>query len=293
MTTVDVLVIGEALIDIVRTPDGAVEHVGGSPANVALGLGRRGIDVALLTQIGADDRAAMIQEHLRRSGVTVRDESVSLARTSTAVAHLGPDGSASYDFDIVWDSFPEPEGLRSRILHTGSIAAFLAPGDDSVRAILRSADAGLVTFDPNIRPALVGDHVRALALFEETCRLAHVVKMSDEDAAWLLPDRTPEQAVDAVLAWGPSLVVVTLGSDGALLGGGDIRVHVPAVRVSAVDTIGAGDTFMASLLVSLARDGMPRTEAEIAAMGGRAVRAAAITVSRAGADLPWAAELED
>lgn len=293
MESLDVLVVGEALMDVVATPDGARESVGGSPANVALGLGRRGVDVALLTQIGPDARGRTITEHLEASGVRLLSASTSLPRTSTAVAHLAEDGSATYDFDIVWDRLPSIEGLSARILHTGSIAAFLEPGAGSVRDILASAGADIVTFDPNIRPALVGAHDVAFATFAETARVSQVVKMSDEDAEWLFPGATPDEALDAVLALGPELAVVTLGSRGALLARSDVRVRVAAVEVTAVDTIGAGDTFMASLLVSFAGRGVPVTESDLAAVGAAAVRAAAVTVSRAGADLPWAAELAD
>ncbi len=293
MKNLDVLVVGEALMDVVVVPEGERESVGGSPANVALGLGRRGVAVALLTQIGPDARGRIITEHLEASGVQLLSASTSLTRTSTAVAHLVADGSATYDFDIEWKRLPDVGDLGARILHTGSIAAFLEPGAASVRKVLTSAGADIVTFDPNIRPALVGDHAAALATFADTARASHVVKMSDEDAEWLFPGATPDEALDAVLALGPELAVMTLGSRGALLARSEIRMRVPAVEVTAVDTIGAGDTFMASLLVSFAESGMPRTETDLAAVGAAAVRAAAVTVSRAGADLPWAAELAD
>src|SRR5699024_10979631 len=109
-----VLVVGEALIDIVD--DGALrsEHVGGSPANVALGLGRRGADVTLLTQIARDERGSRIVEHVVASGVRVSDQSWSLDRTSTALAKVESDGAATYTFDIVWDAMHAPEGIRPR-----------------------------------------------------------------------------------------------------------------------------------------------------------------------------------
>ncbi|RZI85266.1 MAG: carbohydrate kinase, partial [Microbacterium sp.] len=120
-----VLVIGEALIDIV---DGT-EIVGGSPANVALGLGRLGIDVELLTAIGSDDRGRRIADHLGESGVRVLPESLCLEQTSTARASIRPDGSAAYDFDIEW-TLPLSGADAHDIVHVGSIACFLEPGAD-------------------------------------------------------------------------------------------------------------------------------------------------------------------
>ncbi|WP_404444229.1 carbohydrate kinase [Microbacterium marinum] len=292
MTTHDVLVVGEALMDVVESDSAAVEHVGGSPANVALGLGRRGVDVALLTQIGPDERGRRIQEHLCASGVKVLQQSTSLERTSTAVAKLAGDGSASYTFDIAWNALPAVSEVAARVVHTGSIATFLAPGAATVRRLLDTTQADIVTFDPNVRPALVGERESAVRTFADTARRAQVVKMSDEDAEWLFPGLTPDDALDAVLGLGPVLAVVTLGSSGAILALPDARVRTPAPRVVPIDTIGAGDTFMASLIASFVSSGLPKTRVDLAELGVQAARAAAITVSRAGANLPWRNELE-
>ncbi|KQZ07193.1 hypothetical protein ASD19_12580 [Microbacterium sp. Root53] len=289
---VEVLVIGEALIDIVESETGTVEHVGGSPANVALGLGRRGVDVALLTQLGDDERGRAITQRLTESGARVLPESTIGHPTSTARARLAADGSAEYEFDIAWDALP-PVALVPRLVHTGSIAAFLEPGASSIRDLLARTGAADVTFDPNIRADLLGAHDEAFAAFEAVSRLSTVVKMSDEDAAWLFPGRAIDEVLGAVLALGPRVVAITQGAAGATLATADDRVHVPPVRVRAVDTIGAGDTFMASLIHStLARGGTTPDRAALERMGADAVRAAAITVSRAGADLPWANELD-
>ena len=290
--TLDVVVIGEALIDIVETAGGATEHVGGSPANVALGLGRRGVGVALVTQLGRDDRGARIAAHLEESGVVVPRESFAADATSTARARIASDGQASYVFDLAWDPFVVPVDLRPRVLHTGSVAAFLEPGATSVREALGATDAGEVTFDPNIRPALVGEYAAAFPAFEATSRLSTVVKLSDEDAAWLYPGASPAAVVDAILALGPRLVAVTLGGEGAIIATSTERLTIPAEKVAVVDTIGAGDTFMASLIASVAASGSADLDrAALERIGGDAIRAAALTVSRAGADLPWAREL--
>ncbi|MFD1714138.1 PfkB family carbohydrate kinase [Amnibacterium flavum] len=285
----DVLVIGEALVDIVVSARGIEEHPGGSPANVALGLGRFGAEVTLLTAIAPDERGRAIAVHLEQSGVVILPESYSADRTSSAIATISADdGSADYTFDVLWDPSRTVLDIAPRIVHTGSIAAFLQPGADTVRAHVRELDADEVTFDPNIRPALIGDRIGAVATFEETAALATAVKLSDEDAAWLYPDASADEVLDRILAIGPRLAVITRGADGAVLAIPDGRVEVAAVSVDVVDTIGAGDTYMASLIDSLLR--WPSAELTLPVVeliGGRAARAAAITVSRAGADLPW------
>lgn len=288
----DVLVIGEALIDIVQNSVGQNDHVGGSPANVALGLGRRGTAVGLLTHLADDRRGRRIIQHLDASGVRVLPESMSAENTSTAVAAIGPDGQAEYDFNLVWD-VRAPDGLNPRVVHTGSIAAFLEPGASAVRDILRNTPAKEITFDPNIRPALIGQQESAFPVFEQTARLSTVVKMSDQDAAWLYPGLSPDDVLDAVLELGPRLAAITLGSEGAIIVNADHRVWIPAVPVRTIDTIGAGDTFMASLINAVldrGSEGLDRAALE--QVGRAAVAAAAITVSRPGADLPWADELE-
>lgn len=297
------LIVGEALVDIVERAGSAApaEFVGGSPANVALGLARLGRPTEFLAALARDERGERIAAHLRASGVTVLDEAWTASRTSTARAVIGPDGSAHYSFDIEW-ALPVPVSVQGySAVHTGSIAAFLEPGSGAVRDLLQEARllGALVTFDPNIRQALLPIHSAALALFESTVALSHVVKLSDEDAAWLYPGYTADEVLDAVLDLGADLVVVTAGGDGAAMATRTWRVAVPAVSVDVVDTIGAGDTFMAALIAQLSevyaaggRAGLVMLESEkLAAIGALSARASAITVSRAGANPPTAAEL--
>lgn len=157
---------------------------------------------------------------------------------------------------------------------------------------MRELDAAEVTFDPNIRPALLPEHGKAVRRFEETAALATVVKLSDEDAHWLYPEVEEERLLASLLALGPRLVAVTLGARGAALATRADTVRVPGVEVDAVDTIGAGDTFMASLVHSLLESSSADLDgAALERIGRAATRAAAITVSRAGADLPWLREL--
>lgn len=249
-----VLVIGEALIDIV-TREGlpSAEHVGGSPSNVALGLGRLGIPVRLRTALGRDARGARIATHLAASGVEVEPESFALDHTSTATARISAHGDAIYDFDIDWQVGAPIEMRGARSVHVGSIGCFVEPGARSVRDAIRSWPRKVpVTFDPNTRPALVGEQSSALQVTEEIASRSDVVKLSDEDAAWLYPGATVDEVLDRLLTLGARVVAMTLGGDGASIASRRARVIVTPRTVQVKDTVGAGDTFMASLIATLA-----------------------------------------
>jgi fructokinase len=288
------LVIGESLIDIVSR-EGAtpIEHVGGSPTNVALGLGRLGVPVRLRTALGRDARGERIEQHLAASGVEVEPESFVLEHTSTALARISEQGNATYEFDIEWRIGAAVALRDARVVHIGSIGCFIEPGATTVREAVASwsTDAA-VTFDPNIRPALVGSREDAVRTTEALAALSDVVKLSDEDAAWLCPGAGVDQVIARFLELGAQVVAVTAGGDGAVLASADARVEVRPPAVQVKDTVGAGDTFMASLVASLAEHRLDSSEASMRAAGDRAARAAAITVSRDGADLPTCAELD-
>jgi len=288
-----ILVIGEALIDIVEREQGSIAHPGGSPANVAFGLGRLGVDTGLLTALGDDEFGSQIQKHLSTAGVKLLPGCLNLERTASATAVLAADGSARYEFDITWDLAPHTLNPMPKIVHAGSIATFLEPGAEAVASLLNQAKGhALVTYDPNIRPALVGEHDQALATFERTATLCDVVKLSDEDAHWLYPGIGLEQVVSSILALGPSLVVLTRGADGATLCTAKDRVQIPAVRSEVADTIGAGDSFMSSLLYGLLpHQTTTLSEAELDILGRRAVAGAALAVRRSGAMPPTLEEL--
>lgn len=285
------LVIGEAIIDIVITGTSREEHVGGSPANVALGLGRRGVDVTLLTQLGRDPRGHAIIEHLENSGVTVQSGATDLP-TSTATARIGNDGQATYTFDVHWNEIHPETDVTPAVIHTGSIAAFLQPGASSIHQFLAHTRADEITFDPNIRADVIGSLENAWSAFEALTHRATVVKLSDQDAAWLFPGSSIEEVATRLLQMGPRLVAVTRGEHGAVLANHSHLVKIAAARVKPVDTIGAGDTFMASLIHSVLHKGSARLDiSTLEKIGAAAVHASALTVSRRGADLPWEYEL--
>lgn len=290
----DVVVIGEALIDIVNTPEGTISYPGGSPANVAYGLGRLGVSTGLLTAIGEDDHGTAITNHLQSAGVRLLPGSTSLEHTATATATLAADGSANYEFDIAWELAPVAPAMIPKVLHTGSIATFLAPGASTVRSLLeQSHKSCLVTYDPNIRPALLGSHAEAKSIFEDLLPLTDVVKLSDEDAHWLYPTASPDEVTSHLLAQGARLAVITMGADGALLATQSSKLNIPSVKTHVADTIGAGDSYMAALIFGLLAEGeegfAPETLENI---GKTASMAAAITVSRSGANPPTVSELQ-
>lgn len=291
------LVIGEALIDIVESAHTDSTHtaelVGGSPANVAVGVARQGHAVELLTRIGRDERGARIAEHVASSGAALTVSSWVEETTSTARARLQPDGSAEYEFDIDWQvATPDLDGVA--LVHSGSIALFLQPGGDTVlESLERARGAAMVTVDPNIRPALVGAHADAFSRFARAASSADLVKLSDEDAAWLYPGLVPEQALAEIAAFGPRVVVMTRGGEGALaLGPGGIT-EVAALEVAVADTIGAGDAYMASLISSALDDPALLDDADALRRAlRRAAVMAGITVSRAGANPPTRREVD-
>jgi fructokinase len=231
------------------------EAPGGLQLNVAVSLGRLGVETSLLTALATDPRTDSIVGHLARSGVTLVDGAYRLARTSTATAVLHTDGSAGYEFDLAWDPSPHA-GPTTRVVHAGSLALFIDPGEALVRQRLEErSGTAMISLDPNIRPTMLPDLDVVRRRFERLLPLANVVKLSDEDVTWLYPDVAERDAVRRLCDAGPSLVAVTHGAHGCTLVSGDAEVSLPAVRTEVVDTIGAGDSFMGGLLWQLlARD---------------------------------------
>lgn len=290
-----ILVIGEALIDIVETGDASSEHVGGSPANVALTLARLGREATLVTDIATDDRGRRIAEHLGASGVTVVYGDAT--RTSTAKAVLREDGSADYVFDLSWDP-PAVHAADATHVHTGSIAVYLEPGSSAVLELFEALPVGVTaSVDANIRPGVVGGRRQALDRFEQVATRCEIVKFSDEDADWLYPAIKFDEVLTRLLSLGAQLVVVTRGRDGLVLASAVARVTVPAARIVVADTIGSGDSAMGAILDEAFRqglgspDGMLLDESTLLAIGRWAARVAGVTTSRSGANPPTRRDL--
>ncbi len=304
--TSPVVVVGELLVDIVSHPDGSTaEHVGGSPANVALGLARLGHETHFACLVGEDDRGRRCAEHVESGGVHLLPGSRSAEHpTSTAMATLDATGAASYVFDLHWNLPPVqlPEGTGH--LHTGSIATTLRPGEAEVTAAVhRVREQGTVSYDPNVRPTIMGDVAVVRPRVEELIGLSDLVKCSEDDVAWLYPGDDASTVMARWAALGASLTVITLGGDGVVwrAASGE-EGSAPARIKQVVDTVGAGDSFMAGLISGLLDAGLlgstaararlaSATLADVDSAVDRALSTSGVTVRHAGAYAPTREEI--
>lgn len=301
-------VVGEALIDLVQTePANFVARAGGSPFNVAVTLARLDQSVSLAARAGRDGFGDLLIESAARDGVDVSGFERAEQPTTLAVATLDERGSARYDFyfdataGLGWTVLPQP---RTAFLHVGSIASWRQPSAPLVLEVQQRAHASgdvLVSYDPNVRPNLMDDSARGT--LADGLRAAHLIKVSDEDLAFLHPDVDPAQVAAQWCAGGADLVVVTHGGSGAVAYGprGELA-RSPAPRITVVDTVGAGDSFMGGLLAALADAGLQRPQqlreavatdsATIGAALAQAVLVAAYTCEQRGANPPTRAQLD-
>ena len=310
----ELFVAGEALIDLVADPDGRYRAVpGGSPANVAVGLARLGAPTHLLARLGTGAFGRIIREHLASNDVLLDAAVTTSDPTTLAVVTLDDEARATYDFyaegtaDWGWSEAELPARLPAGALAlvTGSIAAAREPGSTAVLELVRRVRGrgeASVVLDPNLRPGLLGSREQAQQRWDELVTLADVVKVSDEDLAWLVPGADATRVAADWAGRGPALVVVTLGAGGAhAVTATGTTVRVPARSVDVVDTVGAGDAFTAGLVDSLRLAGLLGREYRDRLAGAdpeslrpvldRAALAAALTCSRVGADPPTADEL--
>jgi fructokinase len=301
-----IFVAGEALIDLVPQGTGALTPLkpalGGGPYNTAVALGRLGSPTAFCSRVSHDAFGEALLDRLRETGVDVSWVRRGPEPTTLAVATVGADGSAAYSFYVEGTAdrlFTAPDALPTgaRAVSFGTCSLVLEPGATAYEDLMRRAAAqGVFTaLDPNIRAGLIPDPDAYRARFKNWLPSVSLLKLSAEDADWL--GGTPREW----LAAGPGAVVVTRGGDGLTAftrDGGEYSV--PGERIDVVDTIGAGDTVNAALLHGLAaRDAL--SEAALAGLGADgwtgllrfAARAAAVTCSRAGAEPPYASELEE
>lgn len=306
-------VIGEALIDLVDSGDHVTftAHPGGSPLNVAVGLARLGHRTALMARLATDGFGRVLRDHAERDGIQLNGAPEATEPTTLAVVSLDEHGRASYDFyldgtaDWQWTTAElAAVPADTTILHTGSLATWTPPGDSLIGALMaqwHDDGRGLVSYDPNVRPRLIGSPERGRPLIESCVRRAHVVKVSEDDLSWLYPGRDLDCVAGDWRDLGPDLVVITRGPAGATgYPGGEPPVHRPAPAIELVDTVGAGDAFMAGLLGAFAdagvrdRAGLQAVYSDAARLGAAiddATLVAAMTCERAGADPPTQAEL--
>ena len=294
-----VWVCGEVLID--ELPSGAV--VGGGPANTAKALARLGHEVAYIDGISTDAYGVKARAELAADGVNLSLAMTSDLPTAVAVLTLAADGGASYvfkldktatfDFNSSW--LPDPSRYKPQVLHIGTLATLVQPGADVLFDwALACADFAPVVFDPNIRPQVMSDRAKYVALVEKWIGISSVVKLSDDDFEWLYPGKSPESIANQWLQGGAALVVMTRGADGLIGYTSDGVVEVAGEKVNVVDTVGAGDTVGAIVVQGLITDGLLNMRGSVLKdVLHRAAVAAAITCSRAGAQPPYAHEIRE
>ncbi len=301
-----IVVGGEALVDLVDDHGLLSPVPGGGPFNTAIALGRLGIPVAYLGTLSHDDYGSLLALLLTEAGVDMSLVRWSDAPTPLAVVHRQDDGENAYTFYLTGTSLTDlpPEAVpalpeHAWAIHVGTLALAVDPPAAAYEALLdREARRRTIVLDPNVRPAVFGDQVSYRARFERLARLADVVKLSEHDAAWIYPELERADILERVLGLGPRLVAITMGTLGAVAASREGQARVPAVPITVVDTVGAGDIFGAALLAALVeRDalepGATRSldDSLLEEAVGYAVTASAITCTRRGAVPPSRAEI--
>ena len=305
------VICGEVLVDLVpsRCGDepGFVPRGGGSPYNVAVGLGRLGLEVGFLGRVSRDRFGRMLRERLERNGVDLAYLGEGSEPTTLAIVHLAEGSEPEFAFydegtaDRLIEVSQLPPILPStvRALHFGSISLVREPGASTFETLLeRESGRRLISLDPNVRPSLIPDRGMYVRRLEGWVRRSDLVKVSRADLGWLYPDRSPEAVARTWLESGPALVVVTRGEQGSLALGRAGAAEVPGRPVAVSDTVGAGDAFTAGLLAwlddhdRLDRAGVERLDArQIGAALDFADSIASITCTRTGAEPPTREEL--
>lgn len=304
-----IVVAGEALIDLkpVESRDGFLlsPHPGGSPYNVALGLGRLGAPVAFLGRFSTDAFGQMLRAHLQKSRVDLGYAVQGPELTTLAVVTPGAQGeSFSFYAHQTADTLLKPEDLPHALpdgapLHFGSISLVLEPTASTLEILMqREAGRRLISLDPNVRPFLIQNKEAYKARLRGWLSQSDLVKVSQVDLDWLYPGLSVEQIAREWLELGPEWVVVTLGSTGAAAFSRTCEARVEAPKITVVDTVGAGDAFMAGLLAGLYHSGFtsrPKLASldleQISGLLSFATKVAALTCTRAGADPPWQEEV--
>lgn len=308
-----ILCCGEALIDMIAAPTvsgehGFVPHSGGAIFNTAIALGRLDVQVGLLTGLSTDMFGEQLTAALQISHVSTGHIVRSDRPTTLAFVQL-QDGHATYSFvdENSAGRMLQPEDMPDQLsgvsaLYFGGISLACEPCADAYASVLdRHGADRAVMLDPNIRPGFIKDQTRYRTRLNRMIAQSDIVKISIEDLDWIIPGpETHTEKVPLLLQAGPSIVIVTQGGDGAtgyLAGGAE--VSVPVRQVEVVDTVGAGDTFNAGVLAQLDRAGHLSKQAlrglspdNLKAALDLGAQVAAVTVSRAGANPPWAHELD-
>jgi fructokinase len=300
-----ILVGGEALFDLVHeSPSALRAHRGGAGYNTARTLGRLERDVHYLGCISGDSFGVQLREQLVEDGVALDTVVDTALPTTLAIVELDAQGSATYNFYSEETSAPSlsPEDALARLpesvemLHIGTLALVMEPTAIALQAVVEAvASRALIMVDPNCRPSFIPDRGTYRRSLAATLQYTHVIKVSDADLVYLEPELAPAEAARTLLADGPSVALVTLGADGALVVTADTELRVPAPAARVIDTIGAGDAFGGGFLAwwslrGLGRDALADMEAVREATRFANV-VAARTCERPGAQPPRLAEV--
>jgi len=294
---VSIWVCGEVLIDIL--PTGPV--VGGGPANTAKALARLGHDVHFIDGISSDAYGQAARTELLRDSVNLDLALASDKPTCTATVTLDAAGGASYEFlidgtatfDFAASWLPDPYRFQPQVLHIGTLVTVIEPGASALYDwAMQVAEFAPIVFDPNIRPSVQPNRDLYEAAVEKWAALSAVIKVSDDDLAWLFPEVSIDDVANRWINDGVFLVVVTRGANGIVGFTEDGRVEVPGVKVDVVDTVGAGDTVGAIVVEAMIEHGLIELRGDrLHDVLSRAAHAAAITCSRQGAQPPYKHEL--
>ena len=298
----EVWVVGEVLIDLIPNGNEHLAVVGGGPANTAKALAKLGIKTYFIDGVSNDEYGQMAKGELLSANVLLDYVQYSNKPTCTARVTLSSSGSASYEFviedtatfDFSHDWLPNPQTLKPSLLHIGTLATVVEPGASVLFKWAQIvAHVAPIVFDPNIRPAVLGDRVEYVKKVEKWVAISSAIKVSDEDLNWLYPGKAIDEIVSKWIETGVQLVVVTLGDKGIIAYRENERVSVNAVKVVVADTVGAGDTVGAVLVEAIVKNGLDKLTGEVLkSMLNRATKAAAITVSRTGANPPSKEEID-
>ena len=292
------------LIDLIPGSDGVrVPHVGGGPANTAKALARLGHDVQFIDGISTDEygvaaRKELLDDEVKLDLALTSDKPTCLAIISLdtnggASYEFKIDGTATFDFDLKW--LPDPSRYKPQVLHIGTLVTVIQPGADVLYDwAMQVAEFAPIVFDPNIRPSVMGDHDLYEAAVEKWAALSSVIKVSDDDMAWLYPGQKYEDVARRWLNDGAALVVVTRGSNGIVGFTADGAIEVDGAKITVADTVGAGDTVGAIIVEAMIEKGILALTGDVLkATLHRAAVAAGITCSRKGAQPPYKHELKN
>jgi len=298
-----IVVVGEALVDLVVDANGAVAAaLGGAPVNTSRSCGRLGADVSYGGAISVDRFGCMLAAQLAADDVGLDLVERCEQPTTLAVAELDERGAASYRFYVDGTSAPsyttKLEDRRPTWLFTGGLGLVFEPMAATIETMLDDRPVGCaVMVDVNCRPRVVDDRDRYVSRLERVFAHADIVKVSDDDLAYLRPGVEPLEAARAVLSRGPRAVLLTAGASSVHVLTASSESEVPVPRVAVVDTIGAGDSFSGGFLTWWSASGRTVAQlgepAELVPAVAAAIAVAAVTCTRRGADPPWRHELPD